>query len=231
MLNRLLYSSILVFAAILSSSAAAQGNRAPNWTVKVKEIRMDRIKHVDPGYRFPGITPDQSSEWIRVYVTYELNTGSGQILKGEDARWASNVEFDWSVILPREYRGKLHPKYSVRLKRKITYDSISEGQDRIALLFIHPRTYERYKKDLSRDMAMIRVQVRIDGKTKAEIYARGRDTALTRKDAGKMFPEFGRGQVWFDWEEVPLVGGSTSRMATPWLHSGSFFRIAKEEGK
>lgn len=230
--QRSMLAMILAGLALFASHAVfGQAGRTPDWQVNVKEIRMDRVRNVDPGYRFPGITPDQTSEWIRIYVVYELDAGTGQTLTGEDARWADNVEFDWSVILPREYRGKLHPKYSVRLKRKITYDSVREGEGNIAILFIHPRTYERYKKDLARDMALVRVMVRIDGKTRAEAYARGRDSAPTRGDAGKMFPEFARTPVWFDWEEVPAVSGAVSRMDTPWAHSGTFFRIAKEEGK
>jgi hypothetical protein len=210
----------------------AQRARQINWQVTVKEIRMDRIRNVDPGYRFPGITADNTSEWIRIYAVFDVQAEGSRFTSGniDDAQWASNVEFDWSVVLPREYKGKLHPKYSRRLKRKVVYDAMHEGQGHVAMLFVHPRTYERFRKDLSRDMAMVQLQIRVDGKTRAECWARGRDFAESRKEAAKMFPEFGRSPIWFDWEEVPTATGLTSRMATPWAHTGRFFRILREEG-
>jgi hypothetical protein len=223
-------SLILGLCVVLFFVADARAQKSP-WKVEVTDLRIDKVRNKDAANTVAGVPPDTKSEWVRLTATFDLLTSRGRGSYGADAKWLDEAEFEWTIVLPKAASGsKPIEKYSVRSTKRFTYGNISEGDKHHVVAYLHPRVYERHKNGLTKDLAFVRLRVKIGGKTHEEAYVRGRKFTNSTSEARRLFPEFRRA-VWFDSEEVPEIQNAlVPRYRTPWVGVGENYyeQIIKE---
>lgn len=208
--------NIVVLAVFLFSSlglVTQAQKRAPRWKIAFTKVSLLKTRYQEEGIRLNELAPDRRSDWVHILLEYELSAGTG---KSRTARWADEVEFSWVVILPIQSTSrKLSAKRAIRLKKKIIYGNVQEGKH-YASIYLDPKIYTRYKDKLSKDLLFAALRVKISGKTRGQLFIRGKKNTSSSREMRKLFPEFGR-STWFESEEVRTVKGSLlSRMQTPW---------------
>jgi hypothetical protein len=222
---------LLSLCAVLSSVVDVSAQKSP-WKVEVTDLKIEKQRGGDTGNRVPGVPADTKSEWVRITAEFDLLTARGKGNYGNDAKWLDEAEFEWTIVLPKATSsgGKPSESRSVRSTKKFTYGNISEGEKHHVVIYLHPRVYERHKDGLTRDLAFVRLRVKIAGKTHEEAYARGRSFTNSTSEARRLFPEF-RKAVWFDSEDVKQIQNAlVPRYRTPWVGVGENYyeQIIKE---
>jgi hypothetical protein len=221
---------VAICAVVLCSSSEAQ-TRSP-WKVEITDLKVDKVRNRDPDNSVQGVPPDTKSYWIRVTAEFDLLTARGKGSYGKDTKWLDEIDFEWSVVLPKVGNTGTKPveRYSVRTKKVFTYGNISEGEKHHIVIYLHPRVFERHKDGLTRDLVFVRLVAKIGGKTHEEAFARGKSVTNSRKEAARLFPEFRNG-AWFESEDVQEIKNAlVPRHRTPWVGVGESYyeQIVKE---
>ncbi len=216
----------LLVLFIISQPAWAQRDRIQGaLDIEVTKISMKKIRNQDSEPRHGDIPIDQKTRWLRVIVDYrvfvsrdaKINTGYGT-----DDLWIDQATFQWTVVMARKGRRGNGPsvRRSVRFKKKVRYQNIRIGDRHRAMVFIEPKTYDRYSEGLVQDGIFVHLGIKLGGKTKENMWAVGTQFERRQNEARKMFPRVRGEGGWFASEEVSAIdGGLLCRLQTPWRMS------------
>lgn len=213
---------LILIALLVAGTGWAQNKLDAKLDIKITnvEFKKTRLNHGYP--QLPG--PRAPSEWLRVDVAYDVEIGKNAKIPASYAKdlFLGECEFEWSVVFCSKHpeSGNPNESRSVRMKKRIKYASIEVGDDHRAVLFIEPKTMERFKDRMIKQGIFVKVQVKSGGKTRAKAWARGNKSITKKSSAKGMFPKTKSGVSWFDSESVPLIKyGLLCRNESPWEYS------------
>ncbi|GEM_PF-6797142 len=209
---------LITWATLLTCMTVCGQEYAKHVKVEVDKIRLDPVDYRQEAPRLQYLSPTANERWMRLEMIYSLeftkNAPTGDF-------YVDAIQFDWTVVFPATDRtGKPSEEASVRFQRTITYGDVEVDGEHRAVLYIHPRTYDRYKKILlKRDTLLARCRITIAGRTKMISWFDGKNVEPSVEEP-KNFPKTPTRRSWFSSEEVRQgANGVVSRMHTPWVYA------------
>lgn len=124
---------VLALAGVLPAQAQVPAPSKDSLTIS--RIEMGRTQTPTYNSRSQLRVKEELKDWFRIEITYDT-----------EPKWTDEVTFTYYVLLKNEANAKPgDPRSAFRvLKGQTTDINVPEGRNHYNVIFIHPRTIERY---------------------------------------------------------------------------------------
>jgi hypothetical protein len=214
----------LIFFAVSLTMVLGASAGVPKDDVAIKIDELKVFKKAYRGEDSPNLDglPRGQDHWVMFALKYELKV-TGRSVKSDD-KWINDLSIGWEILIPCGPKNAKVPveKDCVFFTKTVNYQNVEADGEHYGLIFVDPKTYERYRKKMLKDGDFyVQVRIRIDGKTKAMAWMNGRHTHTEGTRFPANFYPRSQARSWFEVEEARKPkGGLVNRRDTPWAYSG-----------
>ena len=160
----------------------------------------------------------------------EVDTRRRKYREVSGSLWLDECQFSWSIGLAfgEDRRAEPRARSSLRLEKTVTYvDVKADGRAKHwAMVVVPPHVLRRYAPRIADDRVFTGLKIKVGGKTREAMWARGGRLAKERDMVASRVN-------WLESEEIPkLAHGLMAKRDSPWQHSSlESFELSKPDAK